>query len=49
MRQMFSEKQVEKLVEEKFKELLESITGYDKTKTQVLKNDKGTFKWVNEA
>lgn len=24
------------------------ITGYDKTKTQVLKNDNGTLKWVTE-
>ena len=25
-----------------------SITGYDKAKTQVLKNDQGTLKWVTE-
>ena len=25
-----------------------SITGYDPTKTQVLKNDSGTLKWVTE-
>ena len=28
---------------------LKSITGYDETKTQILKNVNGTFTWVDEA
>lgn len=27
---------------------LTKITGYDKTKTQTLKNDAGTLKWVTD-
>ena len=34
-------------VEEVLSEL-RSITGYDSSKTQVLKNVNGIFKWVNE-
>ena len=26
-----------------------NVTGYDATKTQTLKNDKGTLKWVDDV
>lgn len=29
-------------------ELLKSVSGYNVSKLQVLKNDHGTFKWVDE-
>lgn len=44
MRQMYSKEQLKNIL----KEFLASLEGYDPEKTQVLKNIKGQFVWIDK-